>query len=119
MPMTPECVVAYLGTVRSGCRVVSVADSFSSEELSSRMEIASARAVVTVASYVRAGRKIALYPKVRDAIEQLEARPFAPFAPFAIVIEVEGGKLESRDLAWSDFLSERPRRLPLCRTPIM
>ena len=107
MPMTPECVVAYLGTVRSGCRVVSVADSFSPEELSSRMEIASARAVVTVASYVRAGRKIALYPKVRDAIEQLEARPFAPFAPFAIVIEVEGGKLESRDLAWSNFLSER------------
>ena len=49
MPMTPECVVAYLGTVRSGCRVVSIADSFSSEELASRMEIAAARAVVTVA----------------------------------------------------------------------
>ncbi|TDI40976.1 MAG: AMP-dependent synthetase [Acidobacteria bacterium] len=101
MPMTPECVVAYLGTVRSGCRVVSIADSFSSEELASRMEIAAARAVVTVASYERAGRKIALYPKVRAAIEQLEARPFA------VVVEVEAGKLEPRDLAWSDFLSER------------
>ncbi len=42
MPMTPECVVAYLGTVRSGCRVVSIADSFSSEELASRMDIAAA-----------------------------------------------------------------------------
>ena len=101
MPMTPECVVAYLGTVRSGCRVVSIADSFSSEELASRMEIAAARAVVTVASYMRAGRMIALYPKVRDAIDQLEA------SPFAIVIEVLESELEARDLAWSDFLSER------------
>ena len=33
MPMTPECVVAYLGTVRAGCRVISIADSFSAEEL--------------------------------------------------------------------------------------
>ncbi len=101
MPMTPECVVAYLGTVRSGCRVVSIADSFSSEELASRMEIAAARAVVTVASYERAGRALALYPKVRAAIEQLEARPFA------VVIESEAVELEPCDLAWSDFLSER------------
>ena len=29
MPMTPECVAAYLGIIRAGCRVISVADSFS------------------------------------------------------------------------------------------
>ena len=45
MPMTPECVIAYLGTIRAGCRVVSIADSFSAQELHSRIEIAGARAV--------------------------------------------------------------------------
>ena len=33
MPMTLECIAAYLGAVRAGCPVVSIADSFSAEEL--------------------------------------------------------------------------------------
>jgi acetyl-CoA synthetase len=31
LPMTPECVVAYLGTLWAGCRVVSIAESFSTD----------------------------------------------------------------------------------------
>ena len=100
MPMTPECVVAYLGTVRSGGRVVSVADSFSAEELRARLEIAGARAVVTVQSYERGGRTIELYPKVRQAIEGsgMEAR--------AIVIGAD--RLDGDDVAWERVAAGAP-----------
>jgi acetyl-CoA synthetase len=99
MPMTPECVAAYLGTVRAGCRVVSVADSFSPAELARRMEITGARTVVTLHAYRRAGREIALYPKVREAFASLEGG--------ARAIVLEPGPLEGGDVAWDDFLSAR------------
>ena len=76
MPMTPECVIAYLGTVRAGCRVVSIADSFSAEELHGRIDIVGARAIVTVSSYRRGKRVIELYRKVRDAVAMFEEPPF-------------------------------------------
>ncbi len=96
LPMTPECVVAYLGTLWAGCRVVSIAESFSAEELRRRILIGDARAVVTVSSFRRGGREHALYPKVRQALEGLgEAR----------AIVVDSAKLEGSDLAWEDVLS--------------
>ncbi len=96
MPMTPECVIAYLGIVRAGCRVVSVADSFSSDELRGRLEIAEARAVVTVSAYRRGDRDIELYPKVRDAVSRFEDPP--------IVVVIDAGELEVNDVAWSELL---------------
>jgi acetyl-CoA synthetase len=97
LPMTPECVVAYLGTIRAGCRVVSIAESFSTEELRNRMRIGGARAAVTVTSYRRGGRELSLYSKVREAFGGLGGEPRA--------IVVGSGKLEGRDLAWEDLLS--------------
>jgi acetyl-CoA synthetase len=96
MPMTPDCVIAYLGTVRAGCRVVSIADSFSADELHTRLEIAGARAVVTVSAYRRADREIALYPKVRDAVGRFDLPP--------TVIVIDPGELEGDDVAWPEFL---------------
>ncbi len=96
MPMTVECVAAYLGAVKAGCPVVSIADSFSAEELARRLEIGEARAVVTVASYHWAGRSIDLYEKVRAA-----------GAPAAVVLPPAAGEppeLRAGDLAWADFL---------------
>jgi acetyl-CoA synthetase len=101
MPMTPECVAAYLGTVRSGCRVVSIADSFSPAELAKRMEIAGSRTVVTLHAYRRAGREIALYGKVREALSGLGSD--------ARAIVLGEGRLEEGDVAWEEFLSTRPR----------
>ncbi|MFQ5651267.1 MAG: AMP-binding protein [bacterium] len=100
MPMTVECVAAYLGIVRSGCVVVSIADSFSPTEVSKRLEIANARGIVTVESYVRAGRTIELYEKVKAAA-----------APTAIVIPAAGAHsgvsedLRENDLSWAELLS--------------
>jgi acetyl-CoA synthetase len=97
LPMTPECVVAYLGTIWAGCRVVSIAESFSTEELRRRILIGGARAAVTVSSYRRSGRELALYPKVREAFEGLEGEPRA--------IVIDAKELEGHDLAWDDLLS--------------
>ena len=101
MPMTPVCVAAYLGIIRAGCQVVSIADSFSPAELKSRMEIAGAKAVVTVREYSRSGKIIKLYDKVREAGTDA-----------AIVMESEDqpGKddleLRKDELSWQAFLSD-------------
>ncbi|MGQ0723031.1 MAG: AMP-binding protein [Candidatus Eiseniibacteriota bacterium] len=102
LPMTPECVVAYLALVRAGLAAVSIADSFSPAEVTRRLEIAEAKAIVTIDFAVRGGKMIPLYEKVREAN-----------APRAVVIR--GGEaapdLRPGDLHWSDLL-RGPGRAP-------
>ena len=96
MPMTVECVVAYLGIVRAGRRVVSIADSFSPEELRKRMEIAEASLVVTSAGYQWAGKIVRPYNKVRQAE-----------IPSAIVISGVGKppSLREQNTRWEEVLA--------------
>lgn len=102
MPMTVACVAAYLGVVRAGCRVVSIADSFSATELRRRMEIAEATTVITVASFSWAGKRIDLYPRVREAIDELEE----PARCIVISTDPTSADLTDGDLAWDRFLSD-------------
>jgi acetyl-CoA synthetase len=98
MPMNIECVAAYLGIVRAGCAVVSIADSFAPQEVERRLEIAAADGVITVDEFSRGGRIIGLYHKIREAA-----------APRAIVIadrEATLPLLRDGDLFWNDFLGE-------------
>jgi len=98
MPMTVECVAAYLGIVRAGGRVVSIADSFTPGEVRKRLEISGAKAIVTVAQFPRSGREIQLYEKVKKA-----------GAPTAVVLCGSSRKmldLRLGDHEWSDFLKE-------------
>lgn len=101
MPMTAECVAAYLGIIRAGCAVVSIADSFAPAEVARRLAIAGADAVVTVAEFDRGGRAIPMYAKVRDATD----------LP-AIVVTGDNEpppQLRRGDLLWADFLgADRP-----------
>lgn len=109
MPMTPECVVAYLGAIRAGCQVVSIADSFSPAEVRRRIEIAGAQAIVTATGYRRGRKWIALYEKILEAA-----------APRAIVIDNPGGGpcgLRKGDRAWKDVLESRPLRLRAVTSP--
>ncbi|MEE9126869.1 MAG: AMP-binding protein, partial [Planctomycetota bacterium] len=100
MPMTPECVAAYLGVVRAGLRVVSIADSFPPTEIRQRVEIGKARAVVTVDAFLRAGKRMPLYQKLIDAN-----------APQTFVIPGMPGveeplALRRGDLSWDELLDE-------------
>lgn len=97
MPMTTECVAAYLGVVKAGCNVISIADSFAAGEVKKRLEIGRAKGVVTVDGFARGGKAIPLYPKVVEA-----------GAPRTIVIPGPPGaavELRAGDLLWNDFLS--------------
>jgi len=96
MPMNLECVAAYLGTIRAGCYVVSIADSFAAHEVGRRLEIGGATAIVTAVDFRRAGKRIALYDKVVEA-----------GAPRAIVIPSDdSGALREGDVWWDDFLGD-------------
>ncbi len=98
MPMNLECVAAYLGIIRAGCTVVSIADSFAAPEVARRLEIAKAAGVITVSSFRRGGRSIELYETVRAAA-----------AKRAVVIgddDFTAADLRDGDLLWHDFLSD-------------
>ena len=108
MPLTVECVAAYLGIVRAGCCAVSIADSFSAEEVASRLTISEARCIVTVDVAHWAGKVLPMYEKVRRAR-----------APTAIVITANGEprdgetglELRDGDMLWEDFLAAGAQNL--------
>lgn len=107
MPMTPECVAAYLGIIRAGHPVVSIADSFAADEVARRVRLGRAGAIVTVGTSQRGGRVLDLFSTVIEAD-----------GPRAIVIpglKESGTSLRQQDLMWDDFLGpptprpEQPR----------
>ena len=101
MPMTPESVAIYLGIIKAGCTVVSVADSFAPHEIETRLKIAETKAIFTQDYISRGGKRLPLYEKV-----------IASGAPKAVVHSSGGDvtsplKLRSGDLKWEQILSDR------------
>lgn len=100
LPMTAESVAIYLGVIKAGCAVVSIADSFAASEIATRLRLAKAKAIFTQDYIQRCGKQLPLYAKVVEAE-----------APLAIVLAKTSGlgvELRSGDLAWHDFLSANP-----------
>ncbi|NEO34219.1 MAG: AMP-binding protein [Symploca sp. SIO3C6] len=99
MPMTAESVAIYLGIVKAGCVVVSIADSFASEEITARLRLSKAQGIFTQDWLLRSGKQLPLYTQVVDAC-----------APKAIVLPSGasvGIQLRPGDLSWEDFLSAK------------
>lgn len=112
MPMTPECVAAYLGIVQAGLAVVSIPDSFAPEEVSTRLRLGGAKALVTVTSFQRGGKSVPVAPRA------LEASEMTPGAPACIVIgDVSKVDLRYHDLAWEDFLGPEEPFEPVACAP--
>ncbi|CAN8264901.1 unnamed protein product [Cochlearia groenlandica] len=99
MPMNVESVVIYLAIVLAGHVVVSIADSFSANEISTRLRISKAKAIFTQDVIIRGDKSIPLYRRVVDA-----------GAPVAIVIPARASSatvnLRENDLSWNDFLGK-------------
>jgi len=98
LPMTVECVAAYLGIIRAGCHVISIADSFPPPEVERRLRIGNAQGILTVDRYQRAGKTIELYRGVREVA-----------GPRAIVIPTDPDRrpdLRRDDLLWEDLLAD-------------
>ena len=101
MPMHAESVAIYLGIIKAGCVVISIADSFAPDEIQMRLRIAKAKGIFTQDYIRRSGKQLPLYAKVIDAN-----------APGAVVL-FRGDKfpieLRNGDLGWEDFLGDSDR----------
>ena len=97
MPMTLEAVAIYLAGIKAGIPVVTIADSFSPNEIEIRLKITEPKLIFTQDVISRAGKKLPLYEKILTAN-----------APAAIVIRENQDEfpLRTGDVFFNDFLSE-------------
>lgn len=65
MPMSIEAVAIYLGILKVGGVVVSIADSFSGEEIILRLNIAETKLIFTQDIILRDGKKLPLYERIK------------------------------------------------------
>ena len=99
--MHVESVAIYLGIIKAGGVVISIADSFAPDEIQMRLRIAKAKGIFTQDYIRRAGKQLPLYAKVVDAN-----------APKAVVLsrgDEPSIKLRNGDLGWEEFLSDSDR----------
>ena len=73
MAMSVEAVAAYLGIIKAGLAVVSIADSFSEREIETRMRIAGAKACFTQDVVYRREKVLPIYTRVADACQAVGA----------------------------------------------
>ncbi|KAK8560064.1 hypothetical protein V6N13_061319 [Hibiscus sabdariffa] len=97
MPMNVYSVIIYLAIVLAGYVVVSIADSFASLEISTRLKISKAKVIFTQDFIIRGEKRLPLYSRVVEA-----------HAPMAIVIPSRSSafsiKLRNGDFSWPDFI---------------
>lgn len=104
MPMNYTAIAIYLGIIKMGGVVVSIADSFSADEILTRLRITQAKGIFTQDILVRGQKKLPLYEKV-----------VAANAPLAIVLSATDTlacSLRSNDIAWENFLLEDDHFVP-------
>ena len=94
MPMHARSVAIYLGSILAGCVVISIADSFSREQVLLRLQIGNAKVVFTSGFVQRNGKEIPLYTRVADAgLPVVVADDVAP----------RNLTLQTGDMLWSSF----------------
>lgn len=96
MPMNHFAIAAYLGIIKMGGVVVSIADSFSCHEIEVRLNITKAKGIFTQDFIPWANKRIPLYQKVIDA----QAPKAILFSFDAVTPELK----RSGDIAFNDFL---------------
>ncbi|MCO5560217.1 hypothetical protein L7F22_013828 [Adiantum nelumboides] len=98
MPMNTNSIIIYLAIILAGYVVASIADSFSSEEIATRLRISKAKAIFTQDVILRGGKRLPLYSRV------LEAK-----SPLAIVLPANEHNLQATlqhgDMSWDKFLA--------------
>lgn len=109
MPMNPIAVAAFLGIIKMGGVVVSIADSFSSEEMSVRLNIARTKAVITQDFSNWGAKLLPLYEKMIHA-----------HAPTCIVVSTASSPLSLRagDIFYHDFLSANHQFTSAAKQPM-
>lgn len=67
MPMNKESVGIYLGIIQANLVAVSIADSFASSEIETRLRISKAKLIFTQDFIIRGNKELPLYQKVKEA----------------------------------------------------
>jgi acetyl-CoA synthetase len=109
MPMTVESVIIYLGIVKAGCVVVSIADSFAPDEIDKRLRLSNAKGIFTQDFILRGEKRLPLYEKVVSAD-----------GPKAIVVPSDGTAsvdLREEDVWWNEFLVDDDQFTAVARDP--
>ena len=97
MPMTLEAVAIYLAAIKAGNPIVTIADSFTPNEISVRLKITKPKIIFTQEILQRSGKTLPLYNKIIEAN-----------APMAVVIKINNANITLRedDLYFDNFLEE-------------
>jgi acetyl-CoA synthetase len=109
MPMTAASVAIYLGIIKAGGVVVSIADSFRPREIATRLRLAGATMVFTQDVIIRGGKTLPLYANLLEA----DSVP-SVVLPANDVVSLP---LRAGDCTWSDFLKPADRFETVIRDP--
>lgn len=101
MPMNHYAVAIYLGIIKMGGVVVSIADSFSPEEIAVRLKIANAKAIFTQDFTPWGNKKIALYEKVQKSDASHQIKIYVLPCEDKVTLA-----LRESDHSWQEFLGE-------------
>lgn len=98
MPMTLEAVAIYLASIKAGMPIVTIADSFTPNEIEIRLKITSPKVIFTQDVLKKGEKEFPLFKKIVDAN-----------APKAIVIKTSKANcnLRKHDVFWNTFLSSK------------
>ena len=96
MPMTVEAVAIYLAGIKAGITIVTIADSFTPNEIAVRLKMTQPVLIFTQDILKRSGKELPLYSKLENIN-----------APKTVVIKVSNNEvsLQNQDLFWHSFLS--------------
>ncbi|MFK5957549.1 MAG: AMP-binding protein [Lutibacter sp.] len=108
MPMTVEAVAIYLAGIKAGMPIVTIADSFTPNEIAVRLKITAPKVIFTQDVLQRAGKELPLFQKVCEAK-----------APKVVVLKVSSKNiyLRENDLLWTDFLSSKTEFITTIQKP--
>lgn len=108
MPMTLEAVAIYLAGIKAGMPIVTIADSFTPNEIEVRLKITAPKIIFTQDVLHRAGKEIPLYKKVVEAN-----------APKTVVLKSskETIPLRNGDVFWDTFLSSKTEFKTVIQNP--
>lgn len=97
MPMTVEAVAVYLAAIKAGFVVATIADSFSEDEINTRLQLTNPKLIVTQDAFLRAGKTHALYSKCKQVTD----------TPIVVVkTQDEEENLRTSDTWFEEFVSD-------------
>jgi len=111
MPMNAFAVAIYLGIIKMGGVVVSIADSFSSEEMATRLDITHTKAIFTQDFMSWGNKKLPLYEKVCAASQTANIIVLPNDADVQL-------PLRDSDITWKQFLVDNDAFTALASPPM-